>query len=86
VRLFRLGQLCFVTARLLAADLCGDCQGTVLMPGAGSGILNIWKLAGARRPACTSRWMCITRGPVAPARQRCWLPMPPSRTSWPNAP
>jgi hypothetical protein len=74
VRLFCLGQLRFMTARLLAADLCGGRQGTVLMPGAGSDILNIWKLADARRPACTSPWLCITRGPVAPAGQQCWLP------------
>ena len=38
----------------------GGRQNTVLMPGAGSGILKTWKPAGARTAACAPPWTCIT--------------------------
>jgi hypothetical protein len=38
----------------------GHCQNTVLMPGAGSGILKTWKPASARTAACAQPWVWIT--------------------------
>jgi len=45
-------HLRFVPAEPLAAGPHGGCQKTVLMSGAGSGILKTWKPAGARIAAC----------------------------------
>ncbi len=38
----------------------GGRQNTVLMPGAGSGILKTCKPAGAQTAACAPPWTCIT--------------------------
>src|SRR5580704_2751561 len=35
-------------------------QNTVLMPGAGSGILKTWRPTGARSSACAPPWTCTT--------------------------
>jgi len=38
----------------------GGCQNTVVMPGAGSGILKTWKPARAQTAACAPPWTCTT--------------------------
>ena len=60
VRVLDAGQLRFVTCWT-------DCGGpvlaaarTVLMPGAGTGILKTWKPAGPRTAAYALPWTCIT--------------------------
>ena len=46
------------------------CQNTVLMPGAGSGILKTWKPAGAQTAACAPPWTCTTEDRRRPGGSR----------------
>jgi hypothetical protein len=41
---------------------------------------------GAQSSACAQRWTCSTLGLAVPGRQPCWLPVPPLRMCWRNAP
>ena len=43
-----------------AADPPRQLPGTILIPGAGSGILKTWKPAGTRTSACAPPWTSIT--------------------------
>jgi hypothetical protein len=49
--------LCYLMDRLLRTRAG---RNTVLMPGAGSGILKTWKAAGTQTAAIAWRWTCIT--------------------------